>query len=154
MYSEIASRLRVNSTVQQHVRDHVRDFVAIRPRRRRGTVFVLGGGKERYDELWRQPLYVDPRDGILKRTDQLPEAKAHKQARQPKAAPPGRISLGGDRELRRLDGIWYEIRLAPLPEPSYRVVTELRQLPLKSYHRTSPVVAINVTVRRLACPGV
>jgi hypothetical protein len=33
VYSEIAERLRVDSTVQQHVREHLRDFVATRPRR-------------------------------------------------------------------------------------------------------------------------
>lgn len=32
VYSEIAARLRVDSAVQQHVRDHLRDFVALAPR--------------------------------------------------------------------------------------------------------------------------
>jgi len=32
-YAEIAARLRIDSTVQQHVRDHLRDFVAVAPRR-------------------------------------------------------------------------------------------------------------------------
>src|SRR5713101_6420275 len=71
VYSEIAERLRVDSTVQQHVRDHLRDFVATRPRRGICAWSTRGGGS-----LWHQPLYVDPRDGILKRTDRLPEAKA------------------------------------------------------------------------------
>src|SRR5262245_11066334 len=33
VYSEIARNLRTDSTVQQHVRDHLHDFVAIKPRR-------------------------------------------------------------------------------------------------------------------------
>ncbi|MBM3578134.1 MAG: hypothetical protein FJX40_10840 [Alphaproteobacteria bacterium] len=33
VYSEIAARLCVDSAVQQHVRNHLRDFVAITPRR-------------------------------------------------------------------------------------------------------------------------
>jgi hypothetical protein len=32
VYSEIAEHLRVSSTVQQHVRDHLKDFVAVKPR--------------------------------------------------------------------------------------------------------------------------
>ena len=30
VYGEIAARLRVDSTVQQHVRNHLRDFVAVK----------------------------------------------------------------------------------------------------------------------------
>src|SRR5262245_59104039 len=30
VYAEIAARLRADNTVQQHVRDHLKDFVAIR----------------------------------------------------------------------------------------------------------------------------
>src|SRR5580704_14540837 len=32
VYSEIAQHLRADSAVQQHVRDHLRDFVAVKPR--------------------------------------------------------------------------------------------------------------------------
>src|ERR1700674_5320268 len=33
VYSEIAQNLRVDSAIQQHLRDHLRDFVAVKPRR-------------------------------------------------------------------------------------------------------------------------
>src|SRR5262249_35007351 len=49
VYAEIADRLRVRSTVQQHLRDHLADFVAIKPRR------VSGWGL-RPNGLWRQPF--------------------------------------------------------------------------------------------------
>src|SRR5215216_3089894 len=74
VYSEIAQHLRTDSTVQQHVRDHLHDFVAVKPRRLNGTVYLIASGKEHYDRLWHQPLYVDRKDGLLKRTDRLPEA--------------------------------------------------------------------------------
>src|ERR1700736_4474108 len=32
VYSEISRHLRVDNAVQQHVRDHLRDFVAVKPR--------------------------------------------------------------------------------------------------------------------------
>jgi hypothetical protein len=70
VFAEIAARLRADSTVQQHVRDHLKDFVAIKPRRGISTRYRKGD-----DALWHQPLYVDRRDGILKRTDRLPEAR-------------------------------------------------------------------------------
>src|SRR5271165_5191662 len=34
VYAEIARRLRADNTVQQHVRHHLADFVAVKPRRR------------------------------------------------------------------------------------------------------------------------
>jgi hypothetical protein len=37
VYAEIAAHLRADNTVQQHVRDHLRDFVAVKPRRRHGS---------------------------------------------------------------------------------------------------------------------
>jgi hypothetical protein len=76
VYSEICERLRVTSTVQQHVREHLRDFVALHPRRRVYTVRLPNGRREVRTFVWHEPLYVDPRDGILKRTDRLPEEKA------------------------------------------------------------------------------
>ena len=89
VYAEIAAHLRADNAVQQHVRDHLRDFVAIKPRRRHGWYFTYpGDGKEPFSRLWYQPLYVDEKDGILKRTDRLPEEKAR---RAPVAIPlPGR----------------------------------------------------------------
>ena len=156
VYSEIAQRLRVYSTVQQHVRDHLSDFVATRPRRgasdcRRST------RNEDGQSLWYQPLYVDPKDGILKRTDKLPEIKARRQraAQRSRRLPPiDRIALALERELRRIAGIWYEVALAPLPDPEYRVITGLQKVPLKRYHRNSPAVEMEMTVRRLVTRSV
>src|SRR3712207_5728586 len=68
VYAEIAAKLRTSNTVQQHVRDHLRDFVAVHPRRQHGWYSTHPGGrKEPFSRLWHQPLYVDERDGILKR---------------------------------------------------------------------------------------
>jgi hypothetical protein len=153
VYSEIAERLRVDSTVQQHVRDHLRDFVATRPRRG-----ICPGYRERDGEfLWYQRLYVDPRDGILKRTDRLPEEKARRRreaARSRRQRPADRIELSSTRELRRVAGIWYDITLAPLPQPEYRSSIELRKVALKRYQKNSPTIEMRVNVRRLISPAV
>jgi hypothetical protein len=154
VYSEIARHLRIDNAVQQHVRDHLADFVAVKPRRLSGRAYLAGGGTEHWDRLWYQRLYVDPRDGLLKRTDRLPEAKALRRARRDKPEPPDRIALAADRELRRIDGLWYEVALAPLPEPAYRAFEEVRKLALKVYARRSPVIEVEVKVRRLVTPAV
>jgi hypothetical protein len=142
VYAEIAARLRADSTVQQHVRDHLEDFVAIKPRR--GISSWRPGG------LWYEPLYVDPRDGILKRTDRLPEVRHRRRARNSAKPAVERIELSATRALHRIDGIWYEVALAPLPEPEYRLSAERERVALKRSFGTRPVVEMWVTRRRLA----
>jgi hypothetical protein len=151
VYSEIAAHLRIGNTVQQHVRDHLGDFVAVKPRRLHGRYFTYPGDSR----LWYQPLYVDENDGLLKRTDRLPEEKARRQARRNRPSPPlDRLALAADRALRRIDGFWYELRLVPMPDPVYRTVVERQKVPLKPVHKRSPVVEVEVTLRRLAGPSV
>src|SRR5271166_3005552 len=162
VYAEIARRLRADNTVQQHVRHHLADFVAVKPRRRSGTLSILSGAKKRYDWLWFEPLYVDPRDGLLKRTDRLREAKAERQARRPPPAPPDRIGLTADRELRRIEGLWFEVTLAPLPQPEYRAFREVRARRMsdmvwviRAGSRWSGMSAASVSIRsrRLSAPA-
>lgn len=149
VYSEIAARLRVDSAVQQHVRDHLRDFVAVKPRR-------ISASWRRKD-LWWQPLYVHPTTGLLCRTDRLPEEKARRRAMRNRIpAPVDRITINENKELRLIDGLWFEVQLALLPEPAYRIFREAVTLPRSLYERRrrgrSFVVEMNV--RRLASPPV
>ncbi|HJQ58292.1 MAG TPA: hypothetical protein VJ890_15400 [Vineibacter sp.] len=154
VYSEICARLRVDSTVQQHVRDHLEDFVALAPRR---GIHMRFSWHKRSEGLWDQPLYVDPRDGLLKRTDLLPEEKVRRrreaEARR-KVPPVERVPLSAERELRCLDGIWYEIRLAPMPEATYREVFEPPQPQLDWPGRKDRQEGALVRVRRLISPPV
>jgi hypothetical protein len=150
VYSEISRHLRADNTVQQHVRDHISDFVAVRPRRRKSALLALALGQEHYDRLWFEPLYVDLKDGLLKRTDRLPEAKRLHRAQKVPLAPPDRVPLSPERELRRIDGLWFEVTLAPLPEPEYREYRELRKIALKRYASRSLWIEMEMTVRRLA----
>jgi hypothetical protein len=149
VYAEIAAHLRVDNAVQQHVRDHLRDFVAITPRR------VAAGWRHRpATYLWYQPFYVDPATGLLLRTDQLPEEKVRRRrARDWHPAPTSRLALAADRELRFIGGFWYDVRLAVLPEPVYRPCRETRKLRLKPYG-PNEIVDVELTVRRLITPAV
>lgn len=150
VYSEIAAHLRVDSAVQQHVRDHLRDFVAITARRNiRNWRSSYRGG------LWWQKLYVDPVTGLLCRTDRLPEEKARRRAKRNwRPLPIERIALAEDSELRLIDGLWYEVRLAPLPEPVYRACRETVRLPRRLYERGGRSFVAEMDVRRLVSPPV
>ena len=46
------------------------------------------------------------------------------------------------------------MRQAPLPVPDYRPCRETQKRPLKPYDRRSPVIEVEVTVRRLVTPAV
>ncbi len=150
VYSEIAAHLRVDSTVQQHVRGHLRDFVAVTPRRNLSSWRIpFNGG------LWWQRLYVDPVTGLLSRTERRPEEKARRRARRAKPARPGEhVPLGDKRELRLLGGIWYELSMAPRPEPVYRVRRETRKLPYVPYSWRTRFFEADMNIGRLITPPV
>lgn len=151
VYADIAAHLRVDSAVQQHVRAHLRDFVAVVPRRN-----ITTWRSSSRNGLWWQELYVDPVTNLLCRTDRLPEEKAWRRAQRHRPKPPvERIVLTEDRELRLIKGLWYELHLTPLPEPEYRTFREIRKVSLKGKHdRRGPFLEIEMDIRRLVSPPV
>ncbi|HWA01699.1 MAG TPA: hypothetical protein VG841_15430 [Caulobacterales bacterium] len=68
VYSDISEHLKPSSTVQQHVRDHLEDFVAIKCRNRDGVLYYVGrfGGESELG-AYGPHFFVHPRTGILKR---------------------------------------------------------------------------------------
>jgi hypothetical protein len=79
VFSEIAEKFGTRGPIHFHLRRHLFDFVAIRPRRRGHSWRDSTGKRQSALRLWHQPFYVDERDGILKRTDRLPEEKARRR---------------------------------------------------------------------------
>lgn len=109
VYSEISANLKVTSAVQQHVRDHVTDFVVTNV-----TVDADGG---LWGTNWGSPyklgqgyrhkeLYVDPCDGILKRTPDQAPAQTWRQQREAQYALTHR-AIDDHREIRKHNGVWY-----------------------------------------------
>lgn len=116
--SEMAEQLRVTSTVQRHVMEHVRDYVWER------TWFDDDGvmwGVDRYGRpdrvvSWSRPrFFVHPRSGLLER---MPTSRPRKTNAPPD---PNVRTIVADRfQHRRVNGIWFEVELAPLPESAHR----------------------------------
>ncbi len=73
VYSEISEHLDTGSTVKQHVRDHLTDFILINVSvdRDGGFMATRHWGGPQPPQHWWAKLYVDPNDGIIKRTDKL-----------------------------------------------------------------------------------
>ena len=75
VYSEISTNLKATDAVQQHVRDHLKDYVAMK------LSFNKAGKPMSVSRWWRSyDFYVDPGDGLLKRAKTLTD-KARKRAK-------------------------------------------------------------------------
>jgi len=116
VYSEIAQTIDRRNTVQQHVYQHLDGFVAVK----------VAWQDERLVDLdaWSgvgevsQELYVDPRTGLLRRNKSYRTwtQRSRERARKHEAEIHARRRIVDDAtQLHRIDGEWYEIRLAPLP---------------------------------------
>jgi len=113
VYSEIAARISCKSAVQKHVLDHLRDYVV-------ENVRFAGDRVERIANRGYEPLlsygmrfsfYVHPETRLLC----LAPPGRRRRRKQHNRVDPDRRVLSHDRELRRIDRIWYAIDVAPLP---------------------------------------
>jgi hypothetical protein len=117
VHSEIAARISCKSAVQKHVLDHLREYVAKDVRIEGTTVKYI-----RYKEEILQSHGTRFRFYVHPHTRKLCQAPlAPRKGRSKNEARPDRRVLSFERELRRIDGIWYEIEVAPVPrDPSAR----------------------------------
>ena len=117
VFSEISENLRVDSTVQAHVRDHVSDFVDVNCSMRDGEVWVHAYSVRPLKSSWSQ-LYVDPEDGILKKN---PYYVSYNRTRKNQNAAHKEKLWATQRcvegvELRKHKGIWYQVGVLPVPD--------------------------------------
>ena len=117
IYAEICEHLRPSSTVQQHVLDHLDDFVAVRTSIKDGVIWVHDDGHvHRLDEGGVQ-LYVHPVSRCLLRNKHWPgwrRAYEKERARVAAEIAARRRDLGDYRQLHKLKGCWFEVTLAPI----------------------------------------
>lgn len=118
VFSEISAGIDRRNTVQQHIHQHIDEFIAIRVGVRGDRLIDLGSlSSYRFGEL-RQQLYVDPRTGLIRinknyRTwrQQIDEGREQEQAQLI-----ARRRILSDRTvLLRFDDLWFEVTLAELP---------------------------------------
>jgi hypothetical protein len=106
--SEISAHLNVGSAVQKHVLDHLSDFVDENVFEREDGLYTRRWGRiGRVRSLGRPTLYVDPRTGILRMAPMEPRKAARRKRRRLTHV---RV-LSPTRQLRRKDGVWYEVTI-------------------------------------------
>lgn len=120
VYGELCAGLDRRSVVQAHLFQHIGDKVEIDTLWRDGEVWVHGwrGGLEPLKDS-RAELFVHPRTGILlPNRARVIEAQRQCQERLQEEAqghPDRRSGLPGtaaDTQWHRIDGLWYEVKLA------------------------------------------
>ena len=125
VFSDICQQLDTGSTVKMHVREHLDDFVKRQVRREAdGFLWSLGrwSGETKIIDS-RVELYVDPDDGILKRTKALCKKRGvvfmrdrWKLRKSSCAYLQACIRKIGDLQWHvKLDGIWYHIQISEPP---------------------------------------
>ncbi len=116
VFSEISAHLKPTSTVQQHVRDHLEDFVAMKTRMRAGKVMTSGrsGGEHALDASYHL-YYVHPRTGLLKKNAKRAswqKARKLKEAQAAAAIAHRMRVVDAKTQLHLFDGAWWEVKLA------------------------------------------
>jgi len=142
VYADISANLRPSSTVQQHVRDHVEDFVAFRTRMKDGVVMttsVRHGGERKLTEDHRK-LYVHPRSGILKRNPHWGAWRRRFSSRREAAAA---------ERAKRMREIDEKTQLHLLSDGAWWIVTLGRYTP--RYGEEMPSQFVDVITRAKMC---
>lgn len=118
VYSEISEHLKPSSTVQQHVRDHLIDFVAIKARSEKGVLWA--------DTRWGRPMplsdtshlyYVHPRTGLLLKNESRvtrAEAKRRERAAEQAERDARMRIVDAKTQLHLFNGDWWEVKLGKI----------------------------------------
>jgi hypothetical protein len=123
VWSDISAKLKPGSTVQQYVRDHVEDFVAVKTFIKEGAVWIgdafFSAPQPLKGSILR--LYVDPRSGLLRQNKyyqtrrQREAAKVQERAkRMREVSPTLQIHRFGKHG-------WWEVVLAPTKLDRYAI---------------------------------
>lgn len=108
VHREIMQHVSFENAVQQHILQHLWQYVE-------RHVEIIDGrpvAKIR-SRWWRADLhaefYVDPATGLLRENDH------YRMRYRPTAEPARFLAIDADHQIHRIDGIWYELTLSPIP---------------------------------------
>jgi hypothetical protein len=124
VYSEIAEHVKPTSTVQQHILQHVDDFVATKTRMKGGAVIVTPryGGERALSEDWCL-YYVHPRTGLLRKNEKYKRLSAVRRAQriQDEADRAKRMRvIDATTQVHLFGNDWWEVKLAKVKETQKR----------------------------------
>lgn len=139
VYSDLYRPLDRRDRLRRDIERSLPDLVAATTVRRDRGVYALCSwyGLRPLAEI-RQRLYVDPDSGRLLRNQPALDADAQRRRARNQRLLEQRVgwqpefrTLGAMAQLHRIDGIWYEVRLAQVPSPAPRPATGARSRSMK-----------------------
>jgi hypothetical protein len=147
VFSEICAGIDRRSTVQQHIHQHIDDFIATDVDVRDGRLVDLGGrwGFLRPDSGVSQELYVDPHTGLIRRNKLYGSWRrrvAERRRREQLEIATRRRIVDERTQLLLLDEVWFRVEVDVLP--AARVVVGVGQPP----RRMRPESRYDVVLRR------
>jgi hypothetical protein len=118
VWSEVCKNLKPSNTVQQHVRDHIPDFVAINTSLKDGEIWVQHRFSRGPLKDSHVRLFVDPKSGLLRRNKHWRSWQAAARAKRAREAAElaKRMRVVSPTKQFHLfdDGGWWEVTLAPV----------------------------------------
>lgn len=150
VYSEISEHLKPTSTVQQHVRDHLDDFVATKTRMKAGVVMAtrrFGGEAPIADQY--ALFYVHPRTGLLRHNENRKTWSAQRRAAKLAAELElaARMRVIDDKTQAHLfDGAWWEVKLAKVKRHPHKTASGL------SYYSEEPFTDVVQSAKMSSLP--
>jgi hypothetical protein len=128
VFSEICAGIDRRNTVQQHIHQHIRDFIAIAVEVREGRPVDLADrrGFLNKDSGISQELYVDPRTGLIRLNRHFRfwrQSVAENRKREAAEVAERRRVVDERTLLLLLEGIWFRVEVGMLPKE--RVVQDL-----------------------------
>jgi hypothetical protein len=129
IYSELCQRLDSKTMTGRHVISHIWNYVERHVELYNGIPYSKAswGKVQPLTNYYREHLYVHPETGIL---CLLAKSRSPAKARQGSSAPTDqRLVLDCDHEYHQLDGVWYLITFADLPNSLFGSVFDVLQGP-------------------------
>lgn len=132
VYSEICAGIDRRNTVQQHIHQHLEDFVAMKVVRIDGILHRIRDGwppRPLDADAYRVPrVYVDPESGLLRENaDGLRARRMRRETWRRDMQASMRISMPWERreidawtQLHCIDGVWYRVTLDLVPRSGRR----------------------------------
>lgn len=107
VYAEICAHIKVSSTIQRHVLQHLEQMVVTAVVMVDRRPISRTNGRPLYGTHWHACVYVCPDTGLLRRTPVRP---------RPVEVPVrDRVELKDGSQLQRVRGVWYHVGLRPIP---------------------------------------
>lgn len=118
VYSEIASGIDRRNTVQQHICQHLDDFIAIQVGILGDRLIDLRGQRYRNNDTIGQELYVDPRTGLIRHNQRYRSWKREEAERNRLRQAEIRLRrrvIDSRTQLLLLEGAWFAVHVESLP---------------------------------------